>query len=112
MVGAAEAQLLVDLIDLGVEVADQLKAGVDGPAPRLRDRDPIEQLTAGDAEQIADRARVPEGDQRRVDAMLEHRAVLDQMHPKARQLTLAPDPRIGQPDLRHQERGRAPTWLV
>jgi hypothetical protein len=45
---------------------------------------------------------VPEGDQRRVDAVLEHRAVLDQMHPKARLLTLAPDPRVGQPDLRHQ----------
>jgi hypothetical protein len=35
-------------------------------------------LAAGDAEQITDRARVPEGDQRRVDAVLEHRAMLDQ----------------------------------
>ena len=43
-----------------------------------------------------------EGDQRRVDAVLEHRAVLDQMHPKARLFSLAPDPRIGQPDLRDQ----------
>ena len=37
-----------------------------------------------------------------VDAMLEHRAVLDQMHPKASLLALAPDAWIGQPDLGHQ----------
>jgi len=71
--------LLIDRVDLAVQVADQLKAGVDGPAPRLRDLQAIEQLTAGDTEQVADRTRMAEGDQRRVDAVLEHRAVLDQM---------------------------------
>jgi hypothetical protein len=34
--------------------------------------------------------------------MLEHRAVLDQVHPKARQLALAAHGRVGQPDLGHE----------
>jgi hypothetical protein len=77
VVGTAGAQIVVDRVDLAVQVADELKAGVNGPAPWLRDRQAFEQLAAGDTEQIADRARVTEGDQRRVDAVLEHRAVLD-----------------------------------
>ena len=70
MVGPAAAQIVVDRRDLAVEVADQLKAGVDGPAPRLRDLQALQKLAAGDPEQVTDRARVPEGDQRRVDAVL------------------------------------------
>jgi hypothetical protein len=64
VVGGAEAQLPVDEVDLRVEVVDQRQARLDGPAPRLGDREPVEQLAAGDAEEIANRARVPEGDQR------------------------------------------------
>jgi hypothetical protein len=44
--------------DLQVDVVDQLQAGVDGPAPRIGNREPIEQLTAGVTEQIRDRARI------------------------------------------------------
>src|SRR4051794_32810507 len=99
MVGARDPQLAVDGVDLAVEFTDQPQARVDRPPPRPRDREAIKQLTAGDAEQIGDRARVPERDQTRVDAVLEHRAVLDQVHPKPRPLTLTADARIGQPDL-------------
>jgi hypothetical protein len=54
------------------------------------------------AEQIADRARMPEGDQRRVDAVLERGAMTHQVQPEARELALAADRRVGQPDRRHQ----------
>jgi hypothetical protein len=70
VVGVAEAQPAVDEVDLGVEVIDQRQARLDGSAPRLRDRQAVEQLAAGDAEEIRHRARMPEGDQRRVDAVL------------------------------------------
>ena len=60
MLGAQRAQLLVDRLDLLVEVVDQLQARVDGRAPRLRDLQAVEQLAAGDAEQVGDRAGVPE----------------------------------------------------
>jgi hypothetical protein len=36
----------------------------------LWDLQAVQQLAAGDAEQVGDRARVPEGDHRRVDAVL------------------------------------------
>jgi hypothetical protein len=93
---------VVDVVDLALEVLDQRQTGVDGAAPRLRDRDAVEQLAAGDAEQVGHRARVPERDQRRVDAVLEHRAVLDQVQPEARLLALGTHARVGQPDRRHQ----------
>jgi hypothetical protein len=102
MVGARGSQLAVDGVDLAVEVVDQPQARVDGAAPRLRDVETVQQLAAGDTEEVRDRARMPEGDQRRVDAVLEHRAVLDEVHPKARQLALTTHPWVGQPDLRHQ----------
>jgi hypothetical protein len=102
MVGARGPQLAIDRVDLAVEVIDEMQARVDGPAPRLRNVEAVQQLAARDTEQISDRARVPEGDQRRVDAMLEHRSVLDQVHPKASLLALAAHPRVGQPDLGHQ----------
>jgi hypothetical protein len=102
MVGARGPQLLVDGVDLAVEVVDQMRAGVDGAAPRLRDVEAVQQLAAGDTEEVGDRAGVAEGNQRGVDAVLEHRAVLDQVHPRARLLALAPDPWVGQPDLGHQ----------
>jgi hypothetical protein len=88
MIGATPAQLAVDLGDLALEVIDQLKTGVDGAAPGLRDLQAVKQLTAGDPEQVGHRAGLAERDQRRVDAMLEHRAVLDQVQPEARLLAL------------------------
>jgi hypothetical protein len=42
----------------------------------------------------------------RVDAVLQRRAVADQMQPEAGQLALAADARVGQPDLGHQVAGR------
>jgi hypothetical protein len=47
VVGAAAAQLLVDLCDLALEIVDQLKARVDAATPWLRYFQAIEQLTAG-----------------------------------------------------------------
>jgi hypothetical protein len=58
VVGAAALELAVDLGDAALEVVDQLEAGVDRAAPWLRDLKPIEQLAAGDTEQVGDRAGV------------------------------------------------------
>ena len=58
MLGVAEAQLAVDEVDLGVEVVDQRQARLDAAAPRLGDREAVQQLAAGDTEQVADRAGV------------------------------------------------------
>jgi hypothetical protein len=57
------------LRDLQLEVVDQPQADVDVLAPRIRDREAVQQLAAGVAEQIGDRAGVTEGDQRGVDAV-------------------------------------------
>src|SRR4051812_16221079 len=65
MIGALAAQLDGQACDLQLERVDQLQAGVDSTPPRVGDREAIEQLTAGEAEQITDRARVSERDQRR-----------------------------------------------
>jgi hypothetical protein len=85
---------LLNRLDLLVEVIHQLQARVDGRAPRLRDLQTIKQLTAGDAEQVGDRARVLERDHRGVNAVLEHRAVLDQVQAEARKLALAAHRRV------------------
>jgi len=37
VVGAAGPELALDRGDLGLEVVDQVQAGVDGLAPRIRD---------------------------------------------------------------------------
>ena len=84
----------VDFLDTEIAAVDQLETRVDGAPPRVGDREAIEQLAAGVAEQIRDRARVPEGHQRRVDAVLQRRAMADQMQPIAGQLTLAANRRI------------------
>jgi hypothetical protein len=46
-------------------------------------------------EQIRDRARVTEGDQRGVDAVLQRGAVANQVQPKARELALTADRWVG-----------------
>jgi hypothetical protein len=102
VIGAVALELHGQPGDLQLEVVDELQADVDVAAPRIRDGEPVEQLAAGVAEQIGDRARVPEGDQRGVDAVLERRAMPDQMQPVAGQLALAADRRVRQPDRRHQ----------
>jgi hypothetical protein len=85
-----------------LEIVDHFKRDVAVAAPWVRDLQAIEQIAAGEAEQIRHRARVPERDQRRVDAVLKGGAMPDQVQPEARQLTLTPNARIGQPDRRHQ----------
>jgi hypothetical protein len=45
---------------------------------------------------------VPVRDQRLVDAVLEHRSVLDEMESEAGSLALRADVRVGQPDFRYQ----------
>jgi hypothetical protein len=82
--------------------SDQLEAGVDVAPPRVGELQAVEQFAAGKTEQIADRAWVAEGDQRRVNAVLQCGAVADQVQPEPRQLTLAADRRIREPDRRHQ----------
>jgi hypothetical protein len=47
-----------------------------------------------------------EGDQRGVDAVLQRGAVAHQVQPEARELALAADARVGQPNLRHEIAGR------
>src|SRR5215211_844912 len=52
MIGALVLELDGQPGDLQLEVIDQLQAGVDIAPPRVRDRQPVEQLAAGQAEQI------------------------------------------------------------
>jgi hypothetical protein len=58
------------------------------------------------AEQIRDRARVPEGDQPGVDAVLQRRAMTNEVQPETGELALATDVRVRQPDLGDQVAGR------
>jgi hypothetical protein len=90
VIGALASQLDGQRRDLQLEVVDQLQAGVDGAPPRVGDREPVEQVAAGVPEQIRHRARMPEGHQRRVDTVLERRAMADQVQPVARQLGVCP----------------------
>jgi hypothetical protein len=80
--GALALELHGQLRDLRLEVIDQPEADVDVVPPRVGDLQAIQQLAAGVAEQIGDRARVPEGDQRSVDAVLQRRAVADRCNLK------------------------------
>ena len=88
MLGARGLQIAVDLIDLALEVVDQVKARVDALAPRIGNLETVEQLPARDSEQVGDRTRMPEGEHRGVDTVLEHRLVLDQVKAKPSLLAL------------------------
>src|SRR5207249_1031444 len=90
------------VVDLLVELVDQLQTRGEGARPWLRQLEPVEQVAAGDAEQIGDRTRLAVGEQDRVHALLEAGAVTDEMQPEARPLPLGTDGRIGEPDRRHQ----------
>jgi hypothetical protein len=85
-----------------LEVADQRDRGRDVAAPGLRDLEALQEPSALDPEQVGDRAGPSEVDQRRVDPLLEHRAVLDQVEAKAGQLALLANVGIWQPERRHQ----------
>jgi hypothetical protein len=91
-----------ELGDLHFEVVDQLQADVDVAPPWVGDLKAVEQLAAGETEEVGDRARVTEGDQRRVDAVLQRGAMAHRVQPEPGQLALTADARVGQPDRRHQ----------
>jgi hypothetical protein len=102
VIGAPVLELDRQPGDLQLEIVDQPERDVDVAAPRVRDLQAVEQLASGQAEQVADRARVPERDQRRMDPVLERRAMTHQVQPETRELTLTPNRWVGQPDRRHQ----------
>ena len=70
--------------------------------PWLGELELREQSPAGDPEQVGHRDLVAERDQRGMDAVLEDRAVLDQVQPPPRALALGAQLRRGWPDRRHQ----------
>ena len=102
MIGAPFLELDRQPRDLKLEVVAQPEADVDVAPPRVRDLQAVEPLAVGQTEQIRHRARMPEGDQRRVDTVLQRRAMPDQVQTKTRERALATDARVGQPDRRHQ----------
>jgi hypothetical protein len=102
MVGAEPTQLALAFADLAIELVDQPQARVDRALPGLRQSEPSEQLAAADAEEIGDGAGFAVREQDRVHALLQARAVADEVQAPARSLALSTHKRIGQPDRRHQ----------
>jgi hypothetical protein len=88
VVGAEGAQLALAGVDLLVEGVDQRQAGGGGRAPGLGQLEPLEQAPAGQAEEVAAGVGDPVRDQDRMDAVLERRAVPDQVEPEAGALAL------------------------
>jgi hypothetical protein len=102
MVGTEPTQLALAVADLAVELVDQTQAGLDRCLPRLGKVESGEQPAAAHAEQIGDRAGLAVGEQHGVHALLQARAVADEVQPPARPLPLRTDERIREPDRRHQ----------
>jgi len=102
VIGARAAQPALNLADPPVEIVDQLNARPDVTKPRLREIQLGEQPAAADPEQVRHRDLMAERDQRRVHPVLEDRAVLDQVQPPPRALTLLAELGRRQPDRRHQ----------
>ena len=102
MIGARALQPALDLGDPPVEIVDQLNARPDVTKPRLAEIQAGEQPPATSSEQVRHRDLMAERDQRRVHPVLEDRAVLDQVQPPPRALTLLAELRCRQPDRRHQ----------
>ena len=101
MLGAEPAQLTLALVDLMRKLVDQAQAGLDRALPRLRQTESGEELAAADAKEVGDRAGLAVGEQHRVHALLQARAVADEMQPPARAFALGTHMRIGEPDRRH-----------
>jgi hypothetical protein len=95
VVGAEPAQLALALADLAVELVDQTQARVDGALPRFGQVEPREQLAAADTEEVGDRAGPAVGEQDCVHALLQARAVTDEVEPSARPLALGAHARVG-----------------
>jgi hypothetical protein len=79
-----------------------LNARPDVTKPRLREIQLGEQPSAAGSEQVRHRDLMAERDQRRVHSALEDRAVLDEVQPPPRALTLLAELGRRQPDRRHQ----------
>ena len=62
MIDAELAQLALDRADLAVELVDQRDRGENVGSPGVREIEPLEQRAAAPAEQIRDRAGVPEAE--------------------------------------------------
>src|SRR5918996_2222992 len=88
VLGAEAAQLALALVDLPVELVDQAQAGLDRALPRLRQAEVDQQLAAADAEQIRDGTGLAVGEQDRVHALLQARAMPDEVQPPASPLAL------------------------
>jgi hypothetical protein len=98
VIGALALAVGAEVIDAPVEVVDQPEPDVDVGPPPIRQLQPVQQLLAGDAERVADRAGMPE----RTDAAwTRFFSACDghQVQPEARGLALAADGRIGKPEL-------------
>ena len=102
MVGAEPTQLALAVCDLALELVDQPQAGLDRALPRLRQSEAAEQPSAFDAEQVGDGARLAMGEQDRVHALLQARAVADKMQTPARPFPLGTHTGIREPDRGHQ----------
>jgi hypothetical protein len=102
VVGAEPAQLVFAVADLVVELVDQTETRLDRCLPRLRQSESREQLTAAHTEEIGNGAGLAVRQQHGVHALLQARAVADEMQPPACPLALGAHTRVGQPDRRHQ----------
>jgi hypothetical protein len=78
-----------------VQVVDEGQGRGDVADPRLSQRQSSKQLTAAGAEQVADWARLAEGQQGGVDAVLERGPVADQMQPEPARSRSARTPGVG-----------------
>ncbi len=92
VVCVAGAQTLLGDGDLALEVVDS-SSGRRVAQPGLGDIEAGKQFSALGPERVGDRAGAAEADQGRVDAVLERRAVLDQVQAKAGELALLTDSR-------------------
>jgi hypothetical protein len=86
---------LLALVDLAVELVDQAQAGLDGCLPRVGEVEPGEQLAAADTEEVGDRAGLALCEQDGVHALLQARAMADQVQPPARTLAFGAHERVG-----------------
>jgi hypothetical protein len=102
VVGAHRPQVDLTGVDLGLELVDEAEARGEGRCPRLGDGQAGEERPAPDAERVRHRDRMAEGDERRVDPVLQRRPVANEAEPEAGPLALGPVRRVGQPDRRHE----------
>jgi hypothetical protein len=102
VLGTESTQLEFEGVDPGRQVVNEGETLHQVRLPRFGQRERVEQLTAGDAEQVGHRAGTPERDEDRVDPVLEGAPMPDQMEPEAGPLPFRAHLWRRQPDLRDQ----------